>query len=131
MNYSDNIKVVNLRHSRIETGWIDIRCDRSSVLGNPFELQGEKNRVAVVYAHKQWLNQCRLNAGVDKPIPLDVWGIKIASAFKHPTSSQVMQELDRIECLLRAGKKVRLQCWCKPASCHCDNYKAYLIWRLS
>lgn len=131
MDYSDNIKVVNLRHVSNETGWLDIKCDRSSILGNPFELEGERSRAVVVHAHKQWLNQCRLNAGVDKPIPLDVWGMKIAPAFKNPTSSQVMQELDVIEGLLRAGKKVRLQCWCADKACHCDNYKAYLLWRLS
>ena len=128
------IQVVNLRNCKPEAGWLDIKCDRSTVLGNPFELKGEDSREAVVHAHKQWLNQCRVHAHLDIPLAIDMWknkGFKVALSYKHPTSFIVMRELNRIEGLLRAGQKVRLQCWCYPSSCHCDNYKAYLIWKLS
>ena len=134
MDYSNCIQVVNLRHSSPQPGWIDIKCYRSTILGNPFELVKEEDRAAVVHAHKQWLNQSRLRSHLDFPLALDVWlskGFKVAPAYKRPTSMRVMQELDRIEELLKAGKKVRLQCWCYPFSCHCDNYKAYLLWRIS
>lgn len=129
----NNIQVVNLRNCKPEAGWLDIKCDRSTVLGNPFELEGEESRVMVVRAHKQWLNQARLH-NRNEVLPLSSWtsqGFKVAKSYKRPTSFQVMQELNVIENAVRGGKKVRLQCWCNPRQCHCDNYKAYLVWKLS
>ena len=133
MGYSEQIKVVNLRKQIYDSEWLSVRCDRSSILGNPFHLRNEGERQAVVYAHKQWLNNIRLNPRLEVPLSLDYWtnqGFMIAPKFKNPSCNLVMRELERIEILLKQGKKLSLECWCYPKQCHCDNYKAYLVWRL-
>jgi hypothetical protein len=40
----------------------------------------------------------------------------------------VLKELKRIAQMVKAGKDVRLGCWCKPAACHGDVIKAAVEW---
>lgn len=135
MDYSDKIKIVNLRTGKPshDSCRVIVRCDRSSILGNPFHLKNEGERRSVVYAHKQLLNKIRLNPALAAPLSLDYWlsqGFVVAPKFKPPACNLVIKELNRLENLLRQGKNISLECWCYPKQCHCDNYKSYLVWRL-
>lgn len=126
MDISQNIIVGSMRGLKSMPGWVDIKCDRSSVLGNPFDLVKESDRDSVAHAHKQFLNQVRLNDNVS----LSIWKEqKVASAYRHPGCKTIRNELSRIEGLLRQGYKIRLLCWCSPKRCHADNIRDYLIWR--
>lgn len=119
------IKVVSMRNSlNPELGWTDIRVDRLSVLGNPFELKDESQRDAVIAAYRKWLweNIKVMENGFDtqNPVPVNIYNLAIAKNFKNPTPMQVTNELTKIKKMLEHGEKVRLVCWCKPKSCHAD-----------
>ncbi len=112
---------------KILDGWVDVRCDRFSVLGNPFDLktETESQRSAVCTANEEWLetNIKAFRSGDDIQVSLNRWldqGLSIAPKFKNPTSRQISSELMRIYRLVESGQNVRLMCWCKPKQCHCD-----------
>ncbi|ABW33162.1 DUF4326 domain-containing protein [Acaryochloris marina] len=59
------ITVINLRYNRNVKGY---RCDRASVLGNPFHMFQESERLAVVAAFREYLHEVA-NLGAN---PVDV-----------------------------------------------------------
>lgn len=152
ISYADNIKVVSMRGGlSAELGWTDVRVDRSSVLGNPFELTGESQRALVIRGYKEWLweniklqdsnktifTERKLSNEEKKMIvehiQLKQWyekGLVRSKAFKYPKCQRVTDELNKIVKLMRQGKKVRLVCWCGEGRCHADVIKSCLLWRL-
>lgn len=130
------IKVGSLRSGWIgEPGWLQIRCDRTSVLGNPFELKKEGDRAAVCQAYDEWLgeNIVAYRHHLNIHISLEIWkqqGLIVAPTFKNPTSRQVSAEMMRIFQAVRAGNNVCLMCWCKPLECHCDKIAVRILTRL-
>ena len=127
------IEVVSMRNMLPAPGWVDVRCDRSSVLGNPFQLRSEEERDMVCQQYKLWL-WANIKQEADAVVHLGRWkreGLAIASSFKHPTSRQVTRELDLMVTFCRLGKNIRLLCWCAPKRCHADGIKDCLLWKLS
>lgn len=130
------IKVGSLRSGWIgEPGWLQIRCDRNSVLGNPFEGKEESKRSLRCNAYDEWLeeNIVAYRHHLNIHVPLEIWkqqGFKISATFKNPTSRQVSAEMMRIFQVVRAGNNVYLMCWCKPLECHCDKIAARILKRL-
>lgn len=129
-----NIKVVNQKNLSPELGWLDIRVDRASVLGNPFELDKLTTRDAVCDAYHEWLwANIKLVAqgkGSER-VSLIPWFFKhvIADKFKNPTAQQVVDELARLLKLLNQGKKLRLLCWCPEGKrCHTLSIVKCLVW---
>lgn len=128
-----NIKVVNQKNLSSELGWLDIRVDRFSVLGNPFELDKATTRDAVCDSYHEWLwaniQLVAQGKGFDRA-SLMPWFFKhiISGKFKNPTAQQVVDELYRLLNLLKQGKKLRLLCWCEPQRCHADSIVKCLIW---
>ena len=119
------IKVVNLRKNRSVQGY---RCDRTSVLGNPFHMFAEPERDAVVSAFREYLHEVA-NKGAS---PVEVvpglaqkYNVMQSGAWQSPSRDQVMTDLAKLE----AMSEVRLLCWCAPLACHCDVIKAYLEWQ--
>ena len=111
-------KVVNKRNLSNEIGWIDIVIDRSSVLGNPFELLDEADRdkvcnAYVVFAwHAIWLGK-----------EFDLFdyakknGLVISKKFKddrEKARNLINQMIEGVQ----KGNKYRLICWCFPKRCH-------------
>ncbi len=136
-----DIKVVSQRNLCPELGWLDIRCDRSSVLGNPFDMgKDEQLREPVIKAYREWLwaniQLYQDNRGSGR-VNLARWkNLRVATAaFKNPSANDVVKELQRIAGLVKAGKKVRLLCWCKQenkeVACHADIVMNCLIWILN
>jgi len=98
------IKVVNLRNYKLEKGWMLIKVDRSSVLGNPFKMMNwsdkERNRVCDEY--EEYFNK----------------RIKENGEFRN--------EVIRIYRLVRDGENVALGCWCFPKRCHAMYIKKFI-----
>jgi hypothetical protein len=116
------MEVVNLKRDKQ-----CIRCDRSSVLGNPFDLKAEAERGAVIQGFRQYLwaiiqGSEPLNAAKEVAERL---GLTLASAWKRPSQTALLRALDE----LREGDK--LGCWCAPRACHCDVLVACSRWRRS
>lgn len=129
------IKVMSKRHLSNEWGWLDIVGDRSSMLGNPFELIEESQRHTICMTYREWLwaNHCQVQINPKARVSLDKWTVrelKIAPTFKNPTSEQVMLACDKIVSCLREGRDIRLICWCHPKECHLDMLARYLGKRL-
>lgn len=114
--------VVNLKTTKM-----GIRCDRASVLGNPFDLRNESERDAVIQAYRKYLWEVvhtwedPVNSATH--IAMDK-GLAIASKWKRPTREALVMELQRIEEMQSAT----LLCWCAPKACHCDVIVRYLDW---
>lgn len=145
-NYLDrqmqNLKVVSQRNLSNELGWVDVRCDRASVLGNPFDMgKDESLREPVCKAYKEWLwlnIKLREQGSGNESVILDRWcsqGLRVAPAFKYPTANQVVRALLDITEMLQAGKQVRLICWCKRPDrevlCHADTIVRCISWMMS
>lgn len=137
-----NLKVVSQRNLSNELGWTDVRCDRKSVLGNPFDMgRDESLREPVCTAFREWLwanIKLREQSRGNESVILDCWtkqGLRVASAFKYPSANQVVRALLDITEKLQAGKQVRLICWCKRSDrevlCHADTVERCLIWMMS
>ena len=107
-----------------------IRIDRASVLGNPFDMgSDERLRPAVVEAHSAWLDALLANPALDA-VQLAIsmaeqLGLKLATAWKRPSGRVVIRELYRIGQLAQT-QEVWIMCWCSPADCHGDAYKAVI-----
>ncbi len=119
-------------------GFINIVCDRTSVLGNPFDMQGdEQKRDTVCDAFRQWLWQNIKLASTSSNAVVDPteWKLPVAKTWYKPTSTQVWEELNKITNLVRAGTNVRLLCWCKQTNknvrCHADTIKACIEWMIN
>lgn len=119
------ITVINLRHNRNVEGY---RCDRASVLGNPFHMFQESERMAVVAAFREYLHEvANLGANPVDVVPglADKYNVTVSGMWKRPSRTQVMAELAKLE----AMPEVKLLCWCAPLACHGDVIKSYLVWK--
>ncbi|MEY3302397.1 MAG: hypothetical protein RLZZ139_769 [Cyanobacteriota bacterium] len=123
--------VGHLKQRHLES---DIRCDRASVLGNPFELINEESRPAVLAAHKAYLKLVikHKNSGfghlVVEPSQVGVIDIPTSEKWKRPTVDEIISALENLVPKYKSERVYRLMCWCRrddaennlPA-CHCDS----------
>ena len=56
--------------------------------------------------------------------------VTLAAAWKPPSQSAFVQEVERLQSELERGKPVKLMCWCAPNRCHLETPKAYLESRI-
>ena len=122
------ITIANLRQTTE-----GIRCDRISVLGNPFHMRSEEERLDVVKAYKRYLS----GVAIDQEDPsilasrmADKYLLQVSTTWKRPTSRQFVQELNRIQQLSNL-EDVTLLCWCAPLACHCNIIRDYINWKNS
>ena len=120
------ITIVNQSKSKSKEG---IRGDRASVLGNPFDMgkdEGLRDRVCDAYEayFQAVLDGAEPSTAADEIA--DQAKLKLASAWKRPSRTDFMAEVDRIEALISQGKPIKLLCWCAPCRCHLDTVKNYL-----
>lgn len=97
------ISIYSMRASaeKPPANFVQIRCDRESVLGNPFYMQDESMR-----------ERDRVCAEYDK------WLIPNLNEERRA-------ELVRILRIAR-NHNVALMCWCAPLRCHCRTIKRVL-----
>jgi len=121
--------------SDMKIGWTNIRVDRSTILGNPFDMgRDESLRTPVIKAFRSYLWECFRNRDSDKPIDLnpiaEKFGVKISNRRVKSTPIQVEEEIQRIIEKIQAGDSIKLLCWCKPKDCHADVLVRYINWRI-
>jgi Domain of unknown function (DUF4326) len=133
-----HITVGSMRNLSPKLGFVDRMCDRTSVLGNPFDMQkDEQRRDAVCDAFRQWLwqNIKLASTGSNAVVDPSEWKLPVAKTWCRLTSAQVWEELNKIANLVRAGSNVRLLCWCKQPNknvrCHADTIKACIEWMIN
>lgn len=106
-------------------GYKDIVLDRSSVLGNPFELEDRNDfllRSYVVSACSIWIWRNLLSTKDNKvidPSLIDVT-LKISEKWKKPTVKEVREAIYNLVVL---KENIRLICWCNPKECHLTTIK--------
>ena len=139
LKYQIKVAKINSKALSPELGWIDKRVDRSTVLGNPFEIPkncppelSDRAREFVIEGFKRWLweNIKLAQTHPNQRVPLEPFkkgGYLIGKQFKNPTAGQVVEKLREFYQLLKAGKKIRLLCWCYPLNCHADVIRNCLI----
>lgn len=107
-----------------------VRCDRSSPLGNPFDLTNKKDvamRRRVIEGFRQYL--WKVHQGAEPVAAAEQVSqkidLKLAAAWLRPSRDVFMGELDKI----RRGGERKVLCWYWPLECHCDVIVKYLEWR--
>ena len=102
---SDKIEILNLKDTKPYYPW-DFIVDRTTALGNPFDMKGEgETRDMVCDRYKGYFkNRILTGERLDFHI-----------------------ELERISIAYRFFGKVRLFCWCSPKRCHAETIKEYLL----
>jgi hypothetical protein len=133
----EKVIIGNLKNLSPKLGYLDILADRSSPLGNPYELSREEDRELCTKAFDLWLktNLKAYKYGELKNKKLDPklileengWKFKIAQSFKYPTPSEIMAAIVKMMGMLDGGQKIRLLCHCDPKLCHTSIIKELLI----
>ena len=96
------ITIMNLREINISKSY-DVKIDRSSILGNPFNMKSEMYRQSVCDQYYYWFqDQIKQDN-----IPFG-------------------EELDRLLALYKKHGYLRLFCWCAPLKCHGETIKEWL-----
>jgi hypothetical protein len=84
-------------------GYISIRCDRKTPLGNPFYMSNESQRIEVCNKFEAYLPEA------------------------YATDHVIRSEVTNIAMHVESGHNVLLQCWCAPKKCHCDSIKSFVL----
>lgn len=100
------IRITNLRNHESVYPDVLIRVDRSSILGNPFPMNGEATRDKVCDQYEEYFDR----------------QIECNKAF--------VDALDYIYNTVMSGKNVVLGCWCAPKRCHAETIKTYIEIRI-
>jgi hypothetical protein len=99
---SGTITIMNLRNARPAHEY-DVRVDRSSVLGNPFNMEHDESlRDSVCDKYEEYFYK----------------QIRRSASF--------IQEIDRIRQLYMKHGRIRLYCWCHPKRCHAETIAKYI-----
>jgi hypothetical protein len=77
-----------------------------SVFGNPFRMESEKDRAAVIEKYRVWL-----------------WK-------KLKEEGGVWESFEELAEDVFDGYSIQLACWCAPSACHCDVLRKALLWRV-
>lgn len=96
------IEIKNLRFNKPLEAW-QVRVDRSSVLGNPFYMATEAQRVEVCDKYDAYFKE------------------KVASG-----DEAFLNELRRLYTIAKRFGKLELFCWCYPKRCHAETIKKFL-----
>ena len=86
----------------------DVKVDRSSALGNPFNMRNEADR------HKVCNEYTKLFAGI------------VNNEADCIEMTRFTDELERLKKLHVEYGKLRLFCWCAPKRCHAETIKQFL-----
>ena len=112
--------------------WVDVTVDRSSVLGNPFPLSNESDRIQVVEQYWVWLMaNVELARSGYKEDSVTVDASLVSNKFKYPNSGLVVHNLLNIYNRVKAGTNVRLLCWCYPKLCHANSIELAIKLKLA
>ena len=113
-------------------GFVDVRIDRQSALGNPFRMgvdgRDERLRNAVCDACAEAFEDPR-QEGVRAIAAMR--GLAVDARFGGDFARRSRHEaLNALEGRLRAGEALRLMCWCAPKRCHGEAIAQMLVSRV-
>ena len=94
------IKIYNLRFSKPKYKW-EFKVDRSSPLGNPYNMIREIDRDIVCDKYKDWF-------------------------YNTDHNEDFFIYLKELSTTYKKYKKLHLFCWCYPLRCHAEIIKEYL-----
>ncbi len=103
-----------------------IRCDRSSIMGNPFEMKKESDRPLVIEACRRylWLVLC---CGYNPEDAIEIvcrsLPVAVSPKRKRCSANELLRAIDSIP------DDSTLLCWCAPKPCHCDVIIKYREWK--
>lgn len=114
--------------ANLKTTKYGIRCDRSTHLGNPFDLRNEGERDLICDGFRKYLwavlGHGRSPNDAATSIALRM-GLSVSAKWRSPTREQFLSALKLLE---QAPDGTKLLCWCSPLRCHCDEYVKYRTW---
>lgn len=84
-------------------GYISIRCDRKTPLGNPHFMKDESQRDTVCNRFEAYIPQA------------------------YASDIEVHKAINDIRFHVIHRQNVLLQCWCSPKRCHCDSIKSFVL----
>lgn len=87
------IEICNLRHEKPCYPY-DVRVDRATILGNPFEMTDESERDLVCDKYYDYFNE------------------------QIKTNEEFLEALRNLYRIHQKYNKLRLFCWCAPKRCH-------------
>lgn len=98
------IRVVNLRGYQPRENEVLIKVDRSTVVGNPFPMNSEKDRDEVCSKYDEYFD----------------------NIVKHPDEHK--EFMDYLRHIYKVAKttNVALGCWCAPKRCHAETIKLFI-----
>tara|TARA_R110002074_G_scaffold153413_3_gene308506 strand:- start:3149 stop:3463 length:315 start_codon:yes stop_codon:yes gene_type:complete len=96
-------KIAVGRVSRNVGSMVNIKVDRTSVLGNPFFMENESLRDDVCVKYQAFFDKEIVKKG-----------------------SNIHKEVTHIYKLAKAGKLINLQCHCYPKRCHANTIKNFI-----
>jgi hypothetical protein len=113
------VKIDNLRNTKI-----GIRVDRSSALGNPFDLVNTRDvvmRLRVCNAYQEYFDLIEKGAEPINIVKLlcTKYFVSIHSTWKAPNRRMFLEALSDI------GANDTLLCWCTPELCHALTIKEW------
>ena len=119
------VKIGNLCNTRI-----GIRCDRTTILGNPFEMRSELERDLVCDAFSEYMaemvSQANPNPSAIAFYLSQKYSLKISTSWKRPHSGAIfILELQGLLSLASKGD-LTILCWCAPKRCHLETIKAWI-----
>jgi len=123
------LKVLKVCH--VKENLKGTRCDRASVLGNPYDLVNEKQRDNVCDSH--WDYVLAVHAVEEKLLdtvldPSCVSNLPVSKTWKRATPRQIKYQMQRLVVLHASTDIHYISCWCRRSTqttkprCHCDNY---------
>ena len=129
-----DIKLGNMKSGSPESGYKDIRIDRASKLGNPFDLdrnESLRDSICDAYHRYLWESIKAANSNALQPIVLEGYGLKLADSRQAVLPADVFHSLQTINEVNRSSN-VRLMCWCvrpnQDIRCHGQSIIAAVRW---
>jgi len=120
------ITISNLKQTKASKG---IRCDRFSILGNPFVMRTPSDRMPVIKAFRKyfWLVLQEMEpVNAAKQVEQET-GLLLAHSWKKTSRENFLKELFRVYAIVKQ-KPCTLLCWCAPESCHLEVLVKFFEW---
>jgi len=112
-------------------GFEDVRCDRRTVLGNPFRMgrggSEESLRETAIAAHAQYLDRIMADADVDVGSIASLAGTPVDPRFSRSDPARVRDTIKALADRVVRGHRLRLLCWCHPKPCHAHAVSAAVL----
>jgi hypothetical protein len=129
---AERVVVVNISNHTDNMYDGGVRCDRPSLLGNPFVGDNGRldtaQRAAVCEAHAEMLGVVTTGAEhVDVLAIAAKHGVSVDQRYEHVDCEELRGELHRLAGELSHGLHVQLICHCHPKQCHADGIASAIV----